>query len=72
MTKCQECVRISQIEWGFYYDYDPEVAYQNVYRAHSSWEPVEARCGGVSTNGADPKCCEVHMQPWGHKKLHAH
>lgn len=29
-----------------------------------------SRCGGVSVNGADPKCCEVHMQPWGHPKGH--
>ena len=29
-----------------------------------------SKCGGVSVNGAEPACCEVHMQPWGHPKGH--
>jgi hypothetical protein len=49
-----------------------DVIYANTHKTHDSWAPFEADCGGVSINGAAPACCEVHMQPWGHKKIHNH
>jgi hypothetical protein len=35
---------------------------------HPAFGDPNARCGGVSVNGADPACCEVHLLPWGHKR----
>ena len=46
--------------------------YPKVLKEHEGWPPHDAPCGGVGTNGADPKCCEVHMLPWGHKREHPH
>lgn len=25
-------------------------------------------CGGIGVNGKEPKCCEVHLLPWGHAR----
>lgn len=34
--------------------------------SHGFQSTIADPCGGVSVNGADPICCEVHMLPWGH------
>lgn len=26
------------------------------------------RCAGISVNGAEPRCCEIHLLPWGHAR----
>lgn len=31
------------------------------------WSP-ELRCGGISIGGAEPRWCEIHMRPWGHRR----
>lgn len=36
----------------------------------TDWAP-ELPCGGISTNGATPPWCEVHMKPWGHRQPRA-
>lgn len=60
--------------------------YHEVLRENEGWAPHDAPCGGVAENPGhwnaeakawefednDPKCCEVHMLPWGHKALHPH
>jgi hypothetical protein len=28
-----------------------------------------APCGGESVNGAEPRCCEVHLLPWNHPRI---
>jgi hypothetical protein len=25
-------------------------------------------CGGIFVDGAGPRCCEVHLLPWGHAR----
>ena len=46
--------------------------YHEVLKQDEGWPPHDAPCGGISIDGADPKCCEVHMLPWGHKHNHLH
>lgn len=36
----------------------------------SSFAAANAKqpCGGIRIGGAEPKCCEVHLLPWGHAR----
>lgn len=36
------------------------------FEPDTDWAPNQP-CGGISTNGATPPLCEVHMKPWGHR-----
>jgi hypothetical protein len=70
---------VMAVDWSrrptFAYDADITVYWPQVRPCWEERPPVgwtydpPRPCGGISTNGAEPPVCEVHLAPWGHARI---